>query len=61
MQLEVIVAVKVDKEKCTGCSACKSACPMDAIEMKTGKAHVNESCVECGACLSECPMGALSL
>jgi electron transfer flavoprotein alpha subunit len=55
------MAVKVDKEKCTGCAACKSACPMDTIEMKDGKAQVNDMCVECGACISECPRGALSL
>ena len=55
------MAVKVDKEKCTGCAACKAACPMDAIEMKDGKAYINESCAECGACVSECPQGALLL
>lgn len=55
------MAVKVDNKKCTGCSSCQSACPVDAIEMKHGKASVNESCVECGACLSACPTGALTL
>jgi len=54
------MAVKVDKEKCTGCSACKLVCSMDAIEIKDGKAQVSELCVECGACLPECPCGALS-
>lgn len=55
------MAVKVNKEKCTGCSACKSACSMDAIEIIDGKVCINESCVECGACLAECASGALSL
>lgn len=55
------MAVNVNKEKCTGCAACKAACPVDAIEIKNGKAHVSDTCVECGACVSECPVGALSL
>ncbi len=55
------MAVNVNKEKCTGCAVCKSACPVDAIEIKDGKAYVSEMCVECGACISECPCEALSL
>lgn len=59
--LEGKMAVKVDKEKCTGCAACKVMCPIDAIEMKNGKAQVSDTWLECGACISECPQGALSL
>ncbi len=32
-------------KKCTGCAACKAACPMDAIEMNEGKAQVSEAWV----------------
>jgi ferredoxin len=55
------MAVKVDVEKCTGCGACVDVCPVEAIEIKDGKAAVSDSCVDCGACTGECPMEALSL
>jgi len=55
------MAVKVDKEKCTGCSACVEVCPVNAIRIKSGKAIISDECVECGACLNQCPKEALSL
>ncbi|MBN2599286.1 MAG: 4Fe-4S binding protein [Candidatus Thermoplasmatota archaeon] len=55
------MAVKVDKEKCTGCGACVAVCPVEAIKV-TEKAEVNEdTCIDCGACVDECPVQALSL
>jgi len=48
---------KVDQEKCVGCSACVSACPVGAITVSEGKAKVDqEKCVGCSACVSACPM-----
>jgi len=56
-----IMAVKVDKATCTGCAACASACPVEAIKV-TEKAEVNEeTCIDCGTCVDECPVQALSL
>lgn len=56
------MAVKIDLEKCTGCSSCVEICPVGAIKIKKEKAVVNKSeCVECGNCVDECPNGALSL
>ncbi len=52
----------VDKEKCTGCEACVSECPSDAIKMVEGKAEVNEElCVDCGVCVDACPVEAISM
>ncbi|MDH5769603.1 MAG: 4Fe-4S binding protein, partial [Nitrospirota bacterium] len=47
-------------EKCTGCEECLSSCPFDAIEIREGKAFINENCQVCMACLSACPEGAIS-
>ena len=53
---------KVDEAKCTGCEACVSECPSEAISMVEGKALVNpETCVDCGVCVDVCPQEAISL
>jgi NAD-dependent dihydropyrimidine dehydrogenase PreA subunit len=55
------MAVKVDKATCTGCAACESTCPVEAIKV-TDKAVVNEDiCIDCGTCIEGCPVQALSL
>lgn len=57
-----LMAVKVDKEACTGCASCESACPVEAIKVTAEKAEVNEdTCIDCGTCVDECPAQALSL
>lgn len=49
-------------QSCTGCSACASICPKDAISMLRGidgfsyPAIDNEKCVQCGRCTSVCPL-----
>lgn len=52
--------VILNTEKCTGCEECLSSCPFDAIDIKEGKAFINENCQVCMACLSACPEGAIS-
>jgi len=51
--------VKVNKDKCTGCKDCIASCPFEAIELKEGKAEINEYCQSCMSCLSVCPEGAI--
>ncbi len=52
----------IDKEKCTGCMACKNICPKDAIyilENKEGFLYPeidNDKCIECGLCKKSCPI-----
>jgi ferredoxin len=53
---------KVDPEKCTGCEACVSECPSEAIGMINDKAKVDtETCIDCGVCVDACPVEAISL
>ena len=52
--------IKVPKDACTGCGACYSKCPVNAIEMKENKEgflfpKVNsEKCIDCGLCYDAC-------
>lgn len=51
-----------EKKRCCGCSACKNACPVNAIEMKAdeeGFLYPNvdiEKCIQCGLCEKVCPV-----
>lgn len=54
--------IKIDKEKCNGCSACAAACHEGAIEMIDGKAVLTREdyCDGLGNCLPACPVDAIS-
>ena len=60
-QKGIIMAVKIDNEKCTGCAACIDVCPVNAIKIENGKAVVSEECIDCGACMSQCSVEAITL
>ncbi len=55
------MAVKIDNEKCMGCAACLSVCPVGAIKIENGKAVIGEECIDCGVCISQCPVDAITL
>ena len=55
------MAAVVNRDECTGCEACVSACPVETIEMIDGLAKVGDACVDCGACVDECPVEAISM
>ncbi len=45
----------VDAEKCTGCSLCIKACPMEAIKLENKKAVIDyKRCIGCGVCVIKC-------
>jgi electron transfer flavoprotein alpha subunit len=54
------MSIIVNTEKCTGCESCLESCPYDAIEIKEGKAVINEYCQICSACIETCPDGAIT-
>jgi NAD-dependent dihydropyrimidine dehydrogenase PreA subunit len=51
----------IDSDRCLGCGACETVCPVGAIAIKNA-AFVNASrCIGCGRCADECPQGAITL
>jgi electron transfer flavoprotein alpha subunit len=53
--------LKVDKNKCIGCSICVQVCPFNAARLVDKKAEMNENCTLCGACEKACPVQAISI
>lgn len=52
-------AIKVDADKCFGCTHCMKICPTEAIRIRSGLAIIDERrCVDCGNCLRACPAHA---
>ncbi len=50
------------KYGCMGLGDCAAACPMNAICMKDGIAHINvNECIGCGLCTEICPKQIISL
>lgn len=54
--------IRIDEDKCNGCSACASACHEGAIGMVNGKAKLlrDDYCDGLGDCLPTCPTGAIT-
>jgi len=53
--------IKIDEEKCNGCSACIPGCPEGALQIIDGKARLVSDlfCDGLGACIGTCPQGAI--
>ena len=57
-------AVDVNKDSCTLCMSCVSACPANALQDNQQAPQlrfVEKNCVQCGLCVSTCPEKALNL
>ncbi len=56
--------IKVDQEKCNGCSRCIVVCVMNLWLMREGVAQLaddyQEKCLECAACYSVCEPDAIN-
>ncbi|MPW26525.1 electron transfer flavoprotein subunit alpha [Alkalibaculum sp. M08DMB] len=54
------MAVIIEKDKCIGCSICRSNCSFDSIEMVESIAVINHgTCTQCGLCIGDCPVQAI--
>ena len=57
---QVTGGYSVNTDDCNGCKICLGVCPIGAIHIQDGKAHINGSdCVECGKCCNVCPNAAI--
>lgn len=60
---EQVVVPDVQADKChasSGCRACVTACPFDAISVGGGLPEIDlEACIPCGLCVTTCPTGAM--
>lgn len=58
----IIGNVSLMKDRCTGCSACESSCPVNAIKMVLSNEGFyepvidSERCINCSKCLKVCPL-----
>lgn len=52
--------LRINKNKCIGCTHCMRTCPTDAIRIRGGKASVNpDKCIDCGMCMISCKHDAI--
>lgn len=52
-------SVRLDRDKCQGCTNCIKNCPTQAIRVRNGKAVIiNERCIDCGECIRTCSNNA---
>ena len=58
---KALIRYEVVPELCRGCTACKRACPVEAISGEVKKPHaINpDICIKCGACIEKCRFDAI--
>jgi ferredoxin len=57
-------SIVVDKDKCTLCLSCVSACPASALQDNPQLPQlrfIEKNCVQCGLCATTCPEDAITL
>ncbi len=53
--------IKVDAEKCTGCTICAQKCPFGVITMENRLAVIGDGCTFCNICVQACPFEAITI
>lgn len=48
-------SVRLEADKCRGCTSCLKRCPTEAIRVWDSRAHIiDERCIDCGECIRVC-------
>lgn len=55
------MSIRINKEKCVGCTKCSQVCPGTLICMENKKAVMKypKNCWGCVSCVKECAVGAI--
>jgi len=56
LQFKIISA----DDSCVGCNTCEKVCPVENIEMKSGRPTFKKNCEMCMACINQCPKQSLA-
>jgi len=56
-----LIRYDIDKDNCTGCTACSRKCPVAAISGERKGVHTIDQalCIQCGQCMEVCKFNAL--
>lgn len=57
--MQQLGVISTNVARCRDCYRCVRACPVKAVRVKEGQAHVvPELCIACGSCVCACPQKA---
>jgi len=53
--------LRIDKERCVGCSYCKLNCTNNSMLVEDAIARPSSECSLCGVCVWVCPVNAIAI
>ena len=58
-----LIRYRILEDKCTGCGACRRACPVEAVSGEKKQLHTidYDKCIKCGMCKDKCKFEAVAV